>query len=76
MRGDYCINLPLIHFILSNVVIATSNAGKRGESGSLTLRSGEATEGPSGSINIETGKASMGKLLPWTTKPGSGGTSI
>ena len=26
MRDVYCINLPLIHFILSNVVIATSKA--------------------------------------------------
>lgn len=56
------------------LVIATSNAGERGETGSLTMRTGMSSEGSSGSINISSGKAHIGNPLPWTTKMGRGGS--
>jgi hypothetical protein len=56
------------------LVIATSNAGERGETGSLTLRTGMSSEGSSGNISISSGEAHIGNPLPWTTKMGRGGS--
>ncbi len=57
-------------------MIATSNAGESGETGSLTLRTGISSEGSSGDIKISSGDAHGRNTLPWTSKTGHGGSII
>ena len=58
----------------SILVLATSNAGDRGESGSIVLKTGISSEGSSGDIQIFSGDAHIGNPEPWTSKTGRGGS--
>lgn len=55
-------------------MLATSNAGETGESGSMILKTGMSSEGSSGEIKIFSGDAYKGNPVPWTTKTGRGGS--
>jgi len=56
------------------LVIATSTAGERGETGLLTLQTDISSEGTSGDIKVSSGEAHIGKPLPRTPKSGTGGS--
>lgn len=64
-----------VHFLLLslNTVIATSDSGREGISGSLSLSTGTSTQGNSGEINIRTGDANAYNNLNTGGKTGGGG---
>lgn len=65
---------PLPIKLTFNSVITTSNAGKRGETGFIELKTGVSSEGPSGDIKISSGDAHIGNAALRSANTGRGGS--
>lgn len=62
-RSNDRMNSPYSSILSSISVIATSNAGDRGETGSIVSKTGVSSEGPSGDSKISSGVLRCGQPI-------------